>query len=92
VPVVRATGGLDDTVEQFDPRTSKGTGFKFREYSGEAMLESLRSAVTLYRDNPEAWKTLMRNGMGQDYSWTSSAREYVKVYERSRQIKQQSAG
>ena len=41
VPVVRATGGLDDTVEQFDPRTGKGTGFKFREYSGEAMLAAL---------------------------------------------------
>jgi starch synthase len=92
VPVVRATGGLDDTVEQFDPRTSKGTGFKFREYSGEAMLESLRAAINLYRDSPEAWRTLLRNGMGQDYSWTSSAREYVKVYERSRQIKQQAAG
>ncbi len=92
VPVVRATGGLDDTVEQFDPRTSKGTGFKFREYSGEAMLESLRAAVTLYRENPEAWRTLMRNGMAQDYSWTNSAREYVKVYERSRQIKQQATG
>ncbi len=92
VPVVRATGGLDDTVEQFDPRTQKGTGFKFREYSGEAMLESLRAAATLYRDNPEAWKALMRNGMAQDYSWTNSAREYVKVYERARQLKQQSAG
>ena len=92
VPVVRATGGLDDTVEQFDPRTSKGTGFKFREYSGETMLESLRSAITLYRDNPQAWRTLMRNGMAQDYSWISSAREYVKVYERSRQVKQQSPG
>ena len=92
VPVVRATGGLDDTVEQFDLRTMKGTGFKFREYSGEAMLDSLRTAITLYRDNPEAWKALMRNGMAQDYSWTSSAREYVKVYERARQLKQQAAG
>jgi starch synthase len=92
VPVVRATGGLDDTVEQFDTRTLKGTGFKFREYSGEAMLDSLRAAVTLYRDNSEAWRTLMRNGMAQDCSWTNSAREYVKVYERSRQLKQQAAG
>ena len=56
------------------------------------MLESLRAAVALYRDNPDAWRTLMRNGMAQDYSWISSAREYVKVYERSRQLKQQSAG
>jgi starch synthase len=92
VPVVRATGGLDDTVEQFDPTTGKGTGFKFREYSGEAMLEKLRQAIELYRSNPKAWQTLMRNGMAQDYSWTNSAREYVKVYERARQLKQQASG
>jgi len=92
VPVVRATGGLDDTVEQFDPRTMKGTGFKFREYSGEVMLDTLRAAAALYRSDKNAWQTLMRNGMGQDYSWTSSAREYVRVYERARQIKAQAAG
>jgi starch synthase len=88
-PVVRATGGLDDTVEQFDPRTRKGTGFKFREYSGEAMLATLRSAISLYRTDPSAWQALITNGMAQDYSWTNSAREYVKVYERARQLKQQ---
>jgi len=92
VPVVRATGGLDDTVEQFDARTGKGTGFKFREYTGEAMLAALRSAVALYSQDQNAWRVLMRNGMAQDYSWTNSAREYVKVYERARQLKQQSAG
>ena len=92
VPVVRATGGLDDTVEQFDPRALKGTGFKFREYSGEAMLDSLKSAITLYRDDPDAWRVVMRNGMAQDYSWMNSAREYVKVYDRARQVKQQAAG
>jgi len=92
VPVVRATGGLDDTVEQFDPRTGKGTGFKFREYTGEAMLAALRSAATLYREDPNAWRVLMRNGMAQDYSWSNSAREYVRVYERARQLKQQAAG
>ena len=88
VPVVRATGGLDDSVEQFDPATGKGTGFKFREYSGEAMLETLRQATTLYRTDQKAWQKLMRNGMAQDYSWMNSAREYVKVYERARQLKQ----
>ncbi len=92
VPVVRATGGLDDTVEQFDARTGKGTGFKFREYTGEAMLAALRSAVALYSEDQNAWRVLMRNAMAQDYSWTGSAREYVKVYERARQLKQQSAG
>lgn len=92
VPVVRATGGLDDTVEQFDPRTNKGTGFKFREYSGEAMLDTLRAAAELYRNDQKAWQTMMRNGMAQDYSWTNSAREYVKVYERARQMKMAASG
>ena len=87
VPVVRATGGLDDTVEQFDPRTMKGTGFKFREYSGEAMLETLRMAISVYLGDQRAWQTLMRNGMAQDYSWINSAKEYVKVYERAKQMK-----
>ena len=86
VPVVRATGGLDDTVEQFDPRTLKGTGFKFKEYSGEVMLETLQTALTTYHDK-NAWQALMRNGMAQDYSWMDSAREYVKVYERALQLR-----
>ncbi len=89
VPVVRATGGLDDTVEPFDPRTGKGTGFKFREYTGEALLSALRSAVALYQEDQNAWRVLMRSAMAQDYSWSNSAREYVKVYERARQLKPQ---
>jgi len=88
VPVVRAVGGLDDTVEQFDPRTMKGTGFKFREYTGEALLATVKAAISLYQ-NSDVWQTLMRNGMAQDFSWSNSAREYVKVYERARQLKQQ---
>jgi starch synthase len=88
VPVVRATGGLDDSVEQFDPQTGKGNGFKFREYSGETMLETLRQAAGLYRSDQKAWQKVMKNGMMQDYSWMNSAREYVKVYERARQLKQ----
>jgi len=86
VPIVRATGGLDDTVEQWDPQTQKGTGFKFREYSGEAMLETIQAALAAFRDQGR-WQTLMRNGMAQDYSWEVSARDYVRVYERARQIK-----
>ena len=62
VPVVRATGGLDDTVEQFDRQTLKGTGFKFKPYTGEALLESLQAATDLYRSDPNAWQALMRTG------------------------------
>jgi starch synthase len=86
VPIVRATGGLDDTVEQWDPATQKGTGFKFREYAGEALLESLHLALAAYRD-AKSWQVLMKNGMMQDYSWDASAKEYVRVFERARQLK-----
>jgi starch synthase len=86
VPIVRATGGLDDTIEQFDPLTLKGTGFKFKEYTGEALLETVRKAISVYQDK-EAWHALMHNGMVQEYSWAASAREYVKVYERAKQAK-----
>ncbi len=86
VPIVRATGGLDDTIEQFDPHTLKGTGFKFKEYTGEALLETIRAALGAFK-NQNAWQALMRNGMVQEYSWASAAKEYVKVYERARQGK-----
>lgn len=86
VPIVRATGGLDDTIENWDPSTKKGTGFKFTEYTGEALLASLRTALQVYRD-PAAWQVLMRNGMSKDFSWSASAREYVKVFERVKQLR-----
>ena len=84
VPIVRATGGLDDTIEQYDPATGKGTGFKFKEYSGEALLDTVKAAVLAYRDT-QRWEKLMHNGMVQDYSWTAAAKEYVKVYDRVKQ-------
>lgn len=79
VPVVRATGGLEDTVEDYDPRTGAGTGFKFTDYTPVAMLEAVRRALDVYRDGP-AWKRIQRQGMRQDHSWDVSAGEYVKVY------------
>ena len=91
VPVVRATGGLDDTIENWDPPTRKGTGFKFAEYSGEALLATIRAALQAYR-NQETWRVLMRNGMSKDFSWTASAKEYVRVYERVRQLRAVTAG
>lgn len=86
VPVVRATGGLDDTIENFDTTTGKGTGFKFHEYSGEALLETIQHALQVYQDK-KAWKQLMKNGMAKDFSWVNSAREYVKVYERAQTLR-----
>src|SRR5438309_3844862 len=84
VPIVCATGGLDDTIDPWEQRTKKGTGLKFQEYSGEALLRVIHQAMQLYRDQ-ESWQRLMRNGMSKDFSWRVSAREYLRVYERVRQ-------
>jgi len=86
VPIVRATGGLDDTIEPWDARTGKGTGFKFTDYTGEALLATIKQALLAYRD-PSSWQTLMRNGMSRDFSWGASAREYGKIYDRARQAR-----
>ena len=83
VPVVRATGGLDDTISQFDPKTLQGNGFKFEAYNGKALLESLRQALRVFRE-PKAWRALQLNGMGQDFSWKTSAAAYVTIYEAAR--------
>jgi starch synthase len=86
VPIVRATGGLDDTIEPWDARTGKGTGFKFADYTGEALLSTIKQALVAYQD-PSSWQTLMRNGMSRDFSWGASAREYGKTYDRARQVR-----
>ncbi|MGA7077503.1 MAG: glycogen synthase GlgA [Terriglobales bacterium] len=90
VPIVRATGGLDDTIEPWDARTGKGTGFKFTDYTGEALFATIKQALLAYRD-PSSWQTLMRNGMTRDFSWGASAREYGKIYERARQVRASAA-
>ncbi len=84
VPIVRATGGLDDTIDLWDPRSKKGTGFKFQEYTGDALMRTIHQALAVFHDK-ECWQKLMRNGMGKDFSWKIEAREYVRVYERVRQ-------
>jgi starch synthase len=81
VPIVRATGGLDDTIEPWNPATEKGTGFKFSAYSGSALLASIHEALQAFQDKAR-WKKLMINGMSKDFSWTASAKEYARLYER----------
>jgi starch synthase len=72
VPVVRATGGLDDTIDE-------ETGFKFRDYSGSTLLEAIGSALDAYKDG-ERWMMRMRAGMRKDFSWGASAAEYMRLY------------
>ena len=73
VPIVRATGGLDDTVDET-------TGFKFREYTGKALLAAVREALAAWRTR-EAWQALMQRGMARDFSWDASAAEYKRLYQ-----------
>ena len=83
VPVVRATGGLDDTIEPFDAASGRGTGFKFSEYTGPALLAALREALEAYADKA-AWRRLQANGMAKDFSWNASALEYGRLYDMAR--------
>jgi starch synthase len=84
VPIVRATGGLDDTIESWDARAGKGTGFKFSEFSGEVLLLTIKHALLAFRDQ-SSWQLLMRNGMKKNFSWDASAKEYIRIYERVKQ-------
>src|SRR5690349_205436 len=80
VPIVRATGGLDDTVQQFDPQTGSGTGFKFGPYEAHALLEKIREALYFYA-RPDDWQKIQRNGMLVDNSWTATAKKYLELYQ-----------
>ncbi len=79
VPVVRATGGLDDTVESFEVSTGKGNGFKFGPYSASALLEKIREAIYFYTQ-PDIWAQIKRNGMKTDNSWSAAAKKYLQLY------------
>lgn len=79
IPIVRATGGLDESVEQFDKDSQTGTGFKFYEYSKDALINTIRYALEVFKDT-NLWQKLMINGMKKDFSWRASAKKYVKLY------------
>ncbi len=84
VPVVRATGGLADTITGYDPLLPNpaANGFMFQEYSALALSETLRQACDACR-RPEVWKQLVKVGMGQDWTWARSAKQYVELYQRT---------
>lgn len=79
VPIVRATGGLDDTIDE-EPNGG-GNGFKFRGYNSSDLMDTIRRALDTFR-NKEEWTQMMKGGMMQDFSWDKPAQEYVRVYER----------
>ncbi|NIO48319.1 MAG: glycogen synthase GlgA [Candidatus Aminicenantes bacterium] len=82
IPIVRATGGLEDTIKEFDPETEKGNGFKFAEYSPRAMVTGVKKASEAYQ-NRDLWLRLMRNAMKEDFSWKTSALKYIDIYNKA---------
>jgi starch synthase len=91
VPIVRATGGLYDTIQPFDPVRGQGVGFRFDKYEPESFWRALKEAFAFY-EQPETWRQIMQNGMAMDFSWKSSARQYLDLYEKTLAGKQQAAG
>lgn len=79
IPLVRSTGGLDDTIVEFHPESGKGNGFKFVEYTPEALLAKLREVLTIYH-NDSLWDLLRANAMRVDYSWVYTAKKYLNLY------------
>ncbi len=88
VPLVRATGGLEDTIRSFDEKSGEGNGFKYQAHDPAALLEALSLAVALFRKG-KVWKRLMANAMAADFSWDRSAAAYRDLY---RSLAARSAG
>ncbi|MBE6964318.1 MAG: glycogen synthase GlgA [Ruminococcaceae bacterium] len=80
VPIVRETGGLRDSVQPYEAWRDAGTGFTFANYAGSDMLYVIREAVCLYKDYPDAFARLRKRAMSCDFSWSRSAKEYLRIY------------
>ena len=79
VPIVRATGGLNDTIVSYDPESGRGNGFKFIDYEAGAFAGAVRSALKMFQEQRQ-WATIRKNGMAADFSWERSARRYMDLF------------
>ena len=82
VPVVRETGGLADTIQDYDPKTEEGTGFVFKDYDSDELIKVIKRALKLYQDKKK-WQKLMLSGMKKDFSWKASAEKYIQLYKKA---------
>jgi starch synthase len=83
LPIVHATGGLDDTIEQYDEMTGNGTGFKFYASNANAIYYAAGWAISTFYDRPDHIQKMINKAMLQDYSWKKSAQEYESLYYRA---------
>lgn len=86
LPIVRATGGLDDTVDQYDEESGSGTGFKYYDATPRAIYDTVGWAVSTFYDRPEHYRKMQKNAMQQNFSWDESAARYENAYERALEI------
>jgi len=82
VPIVRATGGLDDTIVDYRSETGRGTGFKFKQYRPSRLLQRIEDALSVFQER-QKWEGIMLRGMKADFSWTRSARVYDRLYRKA---------
>ena len=80
LPIVRATGGLDDTVENYDPATGEGTGFKLWDLSADSLVATVRWAVETYRERGEHFRAMQVRAMRKRFGWDGARRHYGEVY------------
>lgn len=85
VPIVRATGGLADSVVNYDPKTDKGYGFSFKNFTPEGLLTAIVRAIETHK-NPPVWKKIVKRAMQADFSWKKSAQKYIDLYTKAVQF------
>jgi len=80
IPIVRATGGLAETVIDIDKDKKNGNGFSYEEFSSKDMLKTVKRAIKFYNEKPDEWKAMVKRAMSADYSWNNSASKYSDLY------------
>ncbi len=83
IPIVRATGGLADTIKEFNPKTGEGNGFSFVQYSSKELVRTIQRAVSLYQGSPQEWNRLVKKALEADFSWERSAGKYIEIYKKA---------
>ena len=82
VPVVRETGGLADTVINYNSKNGTGNGFAFKKYDSKEFIKTVKQAVKVYNDDKKSWEKIMKVGMKSNFSWLNSAKNYVNLYKK----------
>ena len=82
MPVVRQTGGLNDTVKDFKIEEEEGNGFSFKEYSARMLMKTLVRAISVYKNMPDVWEKIVVSGMEGDFSWRKVSDKYISLYKK----------